>query len=331
MALRPVVNRPRRKFLQIAAGVLALPALSRRALAQSYPSRTVRIVVGFPAGGTTDIGARLVAQWLTERLGQPFVIENRPGAGTHLATESVVRAPADGYTLLMATGSNAINATLYERMSYNFLRDLVPVAGVISSPFVLEVNPALPVKSVQELIAYAKADPKKVTVGSFGVGSSSHLSYELLKIMTGIDLVHVPYRGSAPMVIDLVGGQVQMAFDNLPASIEQIRAGKLRALAVTTTTRSDALPDIPAMGEILPGFEASAWIGLVAPRNTPADVIDKLNKEINAALADPKIKARLVELSGMVVGGPPENFGKLIAGETEKWGKVIRSANIKIE
>jgi tripartite-type tricarboxylate transporter receptor subunit TctC len=331
MALGPVVNRPRRKFLQIAAGALALPAVSRSAFAQGYPARTVRIIVGFPAGGTTDIGARLVAQWLTERLGQPFVIENRPGAGTHLATEAAVRAPADGYTLLMATGSNAINATLYERMSYNFLRDLVPVVGVIRSPFVLEVNPAVPAKSVQELIAYAKADPKKVTVGSFGVGSSSHLSYELFKIMTGVDLVHVPYRGSAPLVIDLVSGQVQMAFDNLPASIEQIRAGKLRALAVTTTTRSDALPDIPALGEILPGFEASAWIGLVAPRNTPADVIDKLNKEVNAALADPKIKARLVELSGMVVGGPPADFGKLIAGETEKWGKVIQTAKIKIE
>ena len=331
MALGPAVNRPRRKFLQLAAGALALPVVSRRAFAQSYPTRSVRIIVGFPAGGTTDIGARIVAQWLTERLGQPFVIENRPGAGTHLATEAAARAPADGYTLLMGTGSNAINATLYERMTYNFLRDLVPVVGVIRSPFVLEVNPAVPVKTVQELIAYAKADPKKVTVGSFGIGSSSHLSYELFKIMTGVDLVHVPYRGSAPLVIDLVSGQVQMAFDNLPASIEQIRAGKLRALAVTTTTRSDALPDIPALGEILPGFEASAWIGLVAPRNTPGDVIDKLNKEVNAALADPKIKARLVELSAMIVGGPPADFGKLIAGETEKWGKVIQTAKIKIE
>jgi tripartite-type tricarboxylate transporter receptor subunit TctC len=321
----------RREFLRLAAAAVAIPTAARVAGAQSYPSRPARIVVGFPAGGTTDIGARIVAQWLTERLGQPFMIENRPGAGTHIATETVARAPADGYTLLMATGSNAINASLYERMTYNFLRDIVPVAGVIRSPFVLEVHPSVPAKTVPELISYAKGNSGKLTLASFGIGTSSHLSWELFKMMTGVDLVHVPYRGSAPMLIDLISGQVQLAFDNLPASIEHIRSGKLRALAVTTTTRSEALPDVPAMGEILPGFEASAWIGITAPRNTPPEVIDKLNKEVNAALADPKIKARFAELSAMVIGGPPDNFGKLITGETEKWGDVIRTAKIKID
>jgi tripartite-type tricarboxylate transporter receptor subunit TctC len=322
---------PRRRFLHLAAGAAALPAVSRIAKAQAYPTRPVRLIVGFPAGGTTDIGARLIAQWLSERLGQPIVVENRPGAGTHVATEAVVRAPADGYTLLMATGSNAINATLYERLTYNFLRDIVPVAGVIRSPFVLEVHPAVPVKTVPELVAYARANSGKINMASFGTGSSSHLSGELFKMMTGVEMQHVPYRGSAPMLIDLLSGQVQVAFDNLPASIEHIRAGKLRPLAVTTTTRSPALPDIPSLGEILPGFEASAWIGVAAPRNTPAEIIDKLNKEINAALVDPKIKARFVELSAMVFGGSPADFGKLIAEETEKWGKVIRAANIKAE
>src|SRR5688572_14803992 len=319
----------RRKFLRLAAAAVAIPTAVRVAGAQSYPARTVRIIVGFPAGGTTDIGARIVAQWLTERLGQPFVIENRPGAGTHLATESVARAPADGYTLLMGTGSNAINASLYERMNYNFIRDLVPVAGVIRSPFVLEVHPSVPVRTVRELLDYGKANAAKLTLASFGIGTSSHLSYELLKMMTGLDLVHVPYRGSAPMLIDLISGQVHVAFDNLPASIEHIRSGKLRALAVTTTTRSAVLPDLPTMDESLPGFEASAWIGITAPRNTPAEVIGKLNAEINAVLSDPKVAARFAELSGMVIGGPPENFGRLIAGETEKWGKVIQTAKIK--
>jgi len=322
---------PRRQFLHLAAGAAALPALSRIARAQAYPTRPVRIIVGFPAGGTTDIGARLIAQGLSERLGQPFVVENRPGAGTHVATEAVVRAPADGYTLLMATGSNSINATLYERMNYNFLRDIVPVAGVIRSPFVLEVHPSVPVKTVPELIAYAKANPGRMNMASFGTGTSSHLTGELFKMTTGVDMLHVPYRGSAPMVIDLISGQVQVAFDNLPASIEQIRAGKLRALAVSTTTRSEALPDVPTVGETLPGFESSAWIGIAAPKNTPAEIIERLNKEINAALADPKIKARFAELSGMVVGGPPADFGKLITEETEKWGKVIKTANVKPE
>jgi len=291
----------------------------------------VRIIVGFPAGGTTDIGARLIAQWLSERHGQQLIVENRPGAGTHLATEAVARASADGYTLLMATASNAINATLYDRLSYNFIHDIVPVAGVIRSPFVLEVHPAIPVKTVRELIAYAKSSSARITMASFGTGTSSHLTGELFKMMTGVEMLHVPYRGSAPMLIDLLSGQVQVAFDNLPASIEHIRSGKLRPLAVTTATRSEALSNVPALGETVPGFESSAWIGVAAPKGTPAEIIDQLNKEINAALADPKIKARFAELSGVVLGGTPADFGKHIAEETEKWGKVIRMANIKPE
>jgi tripartite-type tricarboxylate transporter receptor subunit TctC len=326
-----MMKLPRRKFLRLAAGAAALPALPRIARAQSYPSRPARIVVGFPPGGATDIGARLIGQWLSERLGQPFVIENKPGAGTHAATESVVRAPADGYTLLMATGSNAINAALYERLSYNFLRDMTPVAAIIRSPLVMEVHPSVPVRTVPELIAYAKTNAGKINMASFGTGGSGHLAGELFKMMTGLEFTHVPYRGSAPMVIDLVSGHVQLAFDNLTASIEQIKAGKLRALAVTTTTRSLALPDVPAMAEMLPGFEASAWIGITAPKGTPQDIVDTLNHEINAALADPRIKARLAELSGMIVGGSSADFGKLIVEETEKWANVIRKANIKPE
>jgi tripartite-type tricarboxylate transporter receptor subunit TctC len=321
----------RRTFLHLAAGAAILPPMSRLAWAQSYPARPVRIIVGFPAGGTTDIGARVIAQWLSAHFGQQFVVENRPGAGTHVATEAVARAPADGYTLLMATGSNAINATLYDRLNYNFLRDIVPIAGVIRSPFVLEVHPAVPVKTVPELIAYAKVNPGKITMASFGTGTSSHLTGELFKMMTGVEMLHVPYRGSAPMLVDLLSGQVQLAFDNLPASLEHIKSGTLRPLAVTTTTRSDALPDVPALGEMLSGFESSAWIGIAAPKGTPAEIIDKLNKEINAALADPKIKARFHELSGVILGGTPADFGKHITEETEKWGKVIRMANIKPE
>ena len=320
---------PRRRLLHLAAGAAVLPVLPRFAMAQTYPSRPVRIIVGWPAGGTTDIGARLVAQWLSERLGQPFVVENRPGAGTHAATEAVVRAQADGYTLLMVTGSNAINATLYEKLNYNFINDIAPVAGVLRSPFVLEIHPTIPTKTVAELIDYARANPGKLNMASFGTGSGSHLCGELFKMMSGVEMLHVPYRGSAPMLIDLLSGQVQLAFDNLPASIGHIRAGKLHPLAVTTAIRSEALPDIPALGEILPGFEASAWIGIGAPRDTPAEVIGKLNKEIGACLADPKIKARIAELSGVVLAGSPADFGKHIAEETEKWGKVIRAANIK--
>jgi tripartite-type tricarboxylate transporter receptor subunit TctC len=321
----------RRNFLHLMAGAATLLSLSQFTKAQSYPVRTVRIIVGFPAGGTTDIGARLIAQWLSERHGQQFIVENRPGAGTHLATEAVARASADGYTLLMATASNAINATLYDRLSYNFIHDIVPVAGVIRSPFVLEVHPAIPVKTVRELIAYAKSSSARITMASFGTGTSSHLTGELFKMMTGVEMLHEPYRGSAPMLIDLLSGQVQVAFDNLPASIEHIRSGKLRPLAVTTATRSEALSNVPALGETVPGFESSAWIGVAAPKGTPAEIINNLNKEINAALADPKIKARFAELSGVVLGGTPTDFGKHIAEETEKWGKVIRSANIKPE
>jgi tripartite-type tricarboxylate transporter receptor subunit TctC len=302
----------------------------RAARAQTYPARTVRIIVGFPAGGTTDIGTRLIAQSLSERLGQPVVVENRPGAGTHVATESVVRATPDGYTLLMATAANAIDATLYERMSYDFLRDIVPVAGVIRTPFVLEVHPLVPVRTVPEFIAYAKSNSVRINMASFGTGSGSHLTGELFKMTTGVEMVHVPYRGSASMLIDLISGQVQVAFDALPASIEHIRAGKLR-VAVSTTRRSDALPDVPTVDDTLPGFESSAWTGIAAPKNTRAEIIDRLSKEINVALADPKIKARFVELGGMVVGGSPADFGKLVADETEKWGKLIRAANIKPE
>jgi tripartite-type tricarboxylate transporter receptor subunit TctC len=322
---------PRRRFLHLAAGAAALPAVSLAAGAQTYPARPVRLIVGFAAGGTTDIGARLIAQWLSERLGGTFIVENRPGAGTNTATEAVVRAPADGHTLLMASGSNAINATLYERLTYNFVRDIIPVAGVIRSPFVLEVHPSVPVKTVPELIAYAKANPGKINMASFGTGTSTHLAGEMFKMMTGVEMQHVPYRGSGPMLIDLISAQVQLAFDNLPASIEHIRAGKLRALAVGTTTRSEALPDVPVLADTVPGFEASAWIGVTAPKNTPAGIVDTLNKEINAALTDPRIKAKFADLSAMVIAGSPADLGKLISDETEKWGKVIRTANIKAE
>jgi tripartite-type tricarboxylate transporter receptor subunit TctC len=321
----------RRTLLRLAASAAILPATSRFSSGQAYPSRPVRIVVGFPAGGTTDIGARVIAQWLSDRLGQPFIVENKPGAGTHLATETVVRAPADGYTLLMATPSNAINETLYERLNYSFLRDIAPIVGVIRSPFVLEAHPAVPVTTVPELIAYAKANPEKINLASFGTGTSSHLTGELFKMMAGVEMQHVPYRGSAPMLIDLLSGRVQVAFDNLPASIEHIRSGKLRALAVTTTMRSEAMPDVPALGEVLPGFESSAWNGIAAPKGTPAEIIGKLNTEINAALADPEIKARFATLSGRIIGGTSANFQEIIAEDAEKWGRVIRTANIRPE
>src|SRR5262245_1106631 len=326
-----IMKPSRRNFLHVTAGATTLLAIPRLAWAQSYPARPVRIIVGFPAGGTTDISARLIANWLSEQFGQQFIVENRPGAGTNMATEAVARASADGYTLLMATTSNAINATLYERLNYNFLRDIVPVVGVIRSPFVLEVHPALPVKTAPELIAYAKANPAKINLASFGTGTSSHLTGELFKMMTGVEVMHVPYRGSAPMLVDLLSGQVQVAFDNLPASIEYIRSGALRPLAVTTATRSEVLPDVPALGEILSGFESSAWIGIAAPKNTPTEIIDKLNKESNAALADLKIKTRFADLSGVVLGGTPADFGQLITEETKKWSKVVRTANIKPE
>jgi tripartite-type tricarboxylate transporter receptor subunit TctC len=323
---------PRRKFLHLAAGAGALPALSRFAVAQAYPARPVRIIVGFAPGGTTDIAARLIGQWLSERLGQPFVIENRPGASTTIGTEVVVRAPADGYTLLLATTASAINTTLFEgKLNYNFLRDIAPIASIISAPNVMVVNPSVPAKSVPEFIAYAKANPRKLNMASPGTGSPPHLFGELFMMMTGTSMIHVPYRGSGPALVDLLAGQVQVGFDPMPASIEHIRSGKLRALAVTTAKRSEVLPDIPALSDFLPGYEASFWGGFGAPKDTPVEIVDKLNKEINAALADPKMKARLADLGGTVLPGSPADFGKLIADETEKWGKVIRAANIKPE
>jgi tripartite-type tricarboxylate transporter receptor subunit TctC len=321
----------RRQFLHLAAGVVTLPAVSRSAWAQTYPTRPVRIIVGFPAGGGADIQARLMGQWLSEQLGQQFVVENRPGAGGNIGTEAVVKAAPDGYTLLLATSPNAINATLNDKLNFNFIRDIAPVAGIIRVPNVMEINPSVPAKTVPEFIAYAKANPGKINMASAGNGSGQHIYGEMFKMMTGVNMTHVPYRGNAPAVTDLLGGQVHMMFDSLPNSIEYIRAGRLRALAVTTATSSEALPDLPSVGDFVPGFEASTWWGIGTPKNTPSQIIDKLNKEINAALADPKMKARLADLGGQVISGSPADFGKLIASETEKWGKVIRAANIKAE
>jgi tripartite-type tricarboxylate transporter receptor subunit TctC len=322
---------PRRNFLHLAAGAAALPAVSRIARAQAYPTRPVRIVVPFAPGGTFDIMARLIGQWLAEKLGQPFVIENRPGAGGNIGTESVVRAPADGYALLLVGTANAISATLYEKLNFNFIRDIVPVAGIARVPEVMLVNPSLPATTVRELIAYAKANPGKLTMASGGIGTLSHVEGELFKMMTGVNLVHVPYRGLGPALTDLLGGQVQVMFASMSASIEYVRANKLRALAVTTATRSDELPDVATVDEFVPGYEASGWFGLGAPKNTPSQIIDQLNEAINAGLADPKTKARLADLGGTPFVGSPAEFGKLIADETEKWGKVIRAANIKPE
>ena len=320
---------PRREFLRLVAGAAALPVVSRIARAQTYPTRPVRIVVGFPPGGPGDILARLTGQWLSERLGHPFIIENRPGAGGNVATEAVVNASPDGYTLLLVNAANAINATLYEKLKYDFIRDIVPVAGIMRVPLVLEVNPSLPVKTVPELIAYAKANPAKLNMASAGNGTPQHVSGELFKMMAGVNMTHVPYRGSAPALADLLGGQVQVMFDTMPASIEYLRAGKLRPLAVTTATRSESLPDIPTVADFVLGYESSAFYGVAAPKNTPAEIIDKLNKEINAALADPRTNARLVALGGTPFTGSPAEFGKLIADETEKWAKVVKFASIK--
>ena len=321
----------RRQFLHLAAGAAALPALSRIANAQSYPTRPVRIVVGFTAGGSTDIGARLIGQWLQERLGQSFVIENRPGAGTNIATESVVRAPPDGYTLLMVGPSSAVNATLYDKLNFVFLRDIAPVASMIRQPQIMLANPSLAARTVPELIAYAKANPGRITMASAGIGSTGHLMGEFFKMTVGVDLVHVPYRGAGPALTDLLGGQVLISFAGIAGSIEYVRSGKLRALAVTTATRSEALPDVPTMSEFVPGFEAGDWLGVGAPRNTPAEIIDRLNREITAGVADPKIKERFADLGGTALPLTPAEFGKLIADETEKWAKVIRAANIKPE
>jgi len=320
----------RRHALRLASAA-ALTVASGSARAQAYPNRSVRIVVGFAPGGTTDVLARLLGQFLSERLGQPFVVENRPGAGTNIATEAVVKAPPDGHTLLMVSPPNAINATLYERLSFNFLRDIAPVAAVTRGPNVMEVNPSLRSKTVAEFIAYAKANPGRISFASAGVGSSQHLSGEMFKMMAGVDMIHVPYRGGAPALTDLIGGQVQVMFDNVSSSIEHIRAGRLRPLAVTTATRSDALPDIPTVGDFLPGYEASVVNGVGAPRNTPPHAIDTLNKEINAALAEPQIKARLAELGMSVLPGSPADYAKLLADETEKWAKVVKFSGARAE
>jgi len=321
----------RRQFLYLAAGAAALPALSRIAWAQAYPTRPVRIVVGFPPGATADTIARLMGQWLADRLGQPFVIENRPGAGTNIAAELVVRAQADGHTLLLVTAANAINASLYDRLNFNFLRDIVPVAGITREPLIMQVNPSLPVKTVPEFIAYAKANPGQINMASAGNGTGPHVAGELFKMMTGVDMVHVPYRGTAPALTDLLGGQVHVMFAPMSASIEHIRAGKLRALAIASAMRSQALPDIPTLGDIVPGYEASVWIGLGAPKGTPAGIVDQLNETINAGLADPTIKARLADLGATAMTFSRSDFAKFIVEDTDRWGKVVKFAGIKPE
>src|SRR5262245_334314 len=321
----------RRQFLHLAAGAAALPAVSRLARAQAYPTRPVRLIVPFAPAGASDITARLIGQWRSERLGQQFVIDNRPGGGGNIGTEAVVRAPADGYTLLMVGSANASNATFYDKLNFNFIRDIAPVAGVFRGPYVMVVNPSVPASTVPEFIAYAKATPRKVNMASSGIGAVPHVAGELFKMMAGIDMVHVPYRGGGPALTDLLAGQVQVYFPTTVASIGYIRTGRLRALAVTAATRSDALPDIPTVGESLPGYEASTFYGVGAPKVTPAEIVDKLNKEVNAALDDPKMKARLADLGGVALPGSPAEFGKLIADETEKWAKVIKFAGIKAE
>src|SRR5262245_27248173 len=322
---------PRRNFLHLAAGAVALPTMLRIAKAQAYPTRPVRVVAPFAAGGPTDIVARLIGQWLSERFGQQFVIENRPGAGTNIGTEMVVRASPDGYTLLMVGTPNAINATLYDKLNFNFIRDVASVAGIMRASNVVVVHPSVPAKTLPDFIAYAKTNPDKINMASAGAGSSSHVYGELLKMMAEVNLVHVPYRGGAPALTDLLGGQVQVMVTSTVSTIEYIGAGKLRPLAVTSATRSEVLPDIPTVGDFVPGYEASGFFGVGAPKNTPTEVIGKLNKEIKAALADSNAKARLADLGGTVFEGSPADFGKLIADETEKWGKVIRAANIKPE
>jgi tripartite-type tricarboxylate transporter receptor subunit TctC len=322
---------PRRKFLHLAAGAAALPVVSRVARAQAYPSRPVRMVVPFAPAGTTDISARLIGQWLSERFGQQFVIENRAGANGNIGTEVVLRSTPDGYTLLMIDASPSINATLYERLNFNFVRDAALVATVARSPFILVIHPSVPARTVPEFIAHAKANPGRISYGSAGPGSTLHVAAELFKIMTGVDLLHVPYRGGGPAIADAIAGQVQVVFIPAPAGIEYVRSGRLRALGVSSATRFEVLPDVPSVSEFVSGYEASTWHGVAAPRNTPATIIDSLNKEINAGLAEPKLKARFVELGAEVFPGSPADFSNLVAAETEKWGKVIRAANIKPE
>jgi len=322
---------PSRQFLHLAAGAAAVPTVPRLARAQTYPTRPVRLIATFSAGGVVDLVARLIAQWLSERLGQTFIVENRAGAGGNIGTEAVVRAPADGYTLLFVTAANAINTTFYEKLNFDFSRDIAPIASIVRLPFVMLVNPSVPAKTVPEFIAYARANPGKLTMASGGIGTSTHVAGELFKMMTGVNLVHVPYRGLALSLTDLLGGQVQVAFASTVSSIEYVKTGRLRALAVTAATRSDALPDVPTVDEFVPGYEASIWFGIGAPKNTPTEIVDKLNNEINAAFADPNMKARLAELGGTALPGSSADFAKLIADETEKWGKVIQAANIKTE
>jgi tripartite-type tricarboxylate transporter receptor subunit TctC len=325
------MKSPRRTFLHLVAGAAALPVIPRIARAQSYPTRPVRIIVGFAAAGPTDISARLVGQWLSKRFGSPFVIENRPGASGNLGIETVAMAVPDGYTLLACSTTDTVNATLYSNLNFDFIRDIAPVAGLVRSPLVMEVHPSVPAKTVAEFIAYAKANPGKVNMGSGGNGSTPHVAGELFKLMAGVSMVHVPYRGTGAMFTDFLGGQVQVAFDNLPSSIGYIRAGQLRALAVTTATRLDVLPDVPTVAESVPGYEAIGWTGIGAPRNTPPDVIETLNREINAAFADPRFKARLAELGGIPLTGLAAEIGRFIADETVKWAKVVKSAGIKPE
>ena len=320
---------PRRRFLHLAAVGAALPALSRHACAQTYPSRPVRWIVPWPPGGPADISARLIGQWLSDRLGQPFIIENRPGAGGNIGTDLVVRAPADGYTLLLVGSFNTINAALHETLTFNFIRDIAPLAGIMRNPLVMEVNPSVPVKTVPEFIAYAKSNPGKINMGSGGNGSPQHLAGELFKMMTGVPMLHVPYRGSTPLLADLLGGQVQVTFDPILSSIEHIRIGKIRALAVTTAARSDALPDIPTVGEFVPGYESSGWTGAGVPKNTPPEIVEMLGKEIAAALADSAVKTRLANLGGIPMAMSSPEFGQFIAQETGKWARVIRAGNIK--
>ena len=322
---------PRRQFLRLTAGTATLPALPRIASALDYPTRPVRIIVGFPPGGAADTVARLTAQWLSQRLHQQFIVENRPGASSNIAAEAVVQAPADGYTLLLVTATNAINAAFYDHLSFNFIRDVAPVAGVVRVPIVMVINPSVPADTVPTFIGYAKANPGKINMASGGVGTPVHVAGELFKTMAGVNLVHVPYHGDAPALVDLVGGQVQVMFDLLSASIAFIRSGKLRALAVTTATRSEALPNVPTVAEFLPGYEASSWEAIGAPKGTSSEIVGRLNKEINAGFADPTFTARLADFGGVPLAGPPADFGKLVAEETEKWAKVVKFANIKPE
>jgi tripartite-type tricarboxylate transporter receptor subunit TctC len=321
----------RRQFLQLATGFAVNPAFSPTAKAQTYPSRPARIIVGFPPGGAADTTARLMGQWLSERLGQPFVIENRPGAGTNIATESVVKAPADGYTLLLVSVANTVNATLYEWLNFNFIRDIAPVAGLIRGPLVLELNPEVPANTIPEFIAYARANPGRINMASAGNGTPGHMAAEMFQLMTGLDFTDVPYRGGARALTDLLAGHVQAMFDNLPTSLEYIRAARVRPLAVTTATRSDALPDLPTVSEFVPEYEVSSWFGIGVPRDTSEEIIDKLNTAINAGLADPNLNAQLTDSGSIPLGGSRADFFRLIVQETEKWGKVVRAANIKPE